>query len=110
MRDGDRTPESLTVAYVATANNNVVASAAPTGQVVGKIGGGAQSVSVDFFTDDGNPATNLSVTSDLTALAGGLEFGDAESFLRHREYRQRLFADTEFRTGIVGVRHVDFEI
>jgi hypothetical protein len=65
------TPVSLTVAYVATANNNVVASTAPTGQVVGKVGGGAQSVSVDFFTDDGNPATNLSVTSDLTALPAG---------------------------------------
>lgn len=66
-----RTPVSLTVAYVATANNNVVASTAPTGQVAGKIGGGAQSVSVDFFTDDGNPATNLNVTSDLTALPAG---------------------------------------
>jgi hypothetical protein len=66
-----RTPSSLTVAYVATANNNVVASTAPTGQVAGKIGGGAQSVSVDFFTDDGNPATNLTVTSDLTALPAG---------------------------------------
>ena len=66
-----RTPVSLTVAYVATANNNVVSSTAPTGQVVGKVGGGAQSVSVDFFTDDGNPATNLSVTSDLTALPAG---------------------------------------
>ena len=65
------TPVSLTVAYVATANNNIVASAAPTGQVVGKVGGGSQSVSVDFFTDDGNPATNLSVTSDLTALPAG---------------------------------------
>lgn len=65
------TPVSLTVAYIATANNNVVASTAPTGQVVGKVGGGAQSVSVDFFTDDGNPATNLSVTSDLTALPAG---------------------------------------
>lgn len=66
-----RTPVSLTVAYVATANNNVISSTAPTGQVVGKVGGGAQSVSVDFFTDDGNPATNLSVTSDLTALPAG---------------------------------------
>jgi len=66
-----RTPESLTVAYVATANNNVTASAAPTGQIAGEIGGGAQSVSVDFFTDDGNPATNLTVTSDLTALPAG---------------------------------------
>ncbi len=65
------TPISMTVAYVATANNNVVASTAPTGQVVGKVGGGTQSVSVDFFTDDGNPATNLSVTSDLTALPAG---------------------------------------
>lgn len=62
---------SLAVPYVATLSNNIVASASPTGQVSSTLGGGSQSVSVNFTTDDGNAATALSVSSDLTALPAG---------------------------------------
>jgi hypothetical protein len=62
---------SLAIPYAATTSNNVVASASPTGQVSSSLGGGSQSVSVNFTTDDGNAATSLSVSSDLTALPAG---------------------------------------
>jgi hypothetical protein len=62
---------SLAIPYVATLSNNIVASASPTGQVSSSLGGGSQSVGVNFTTDDGNAATSLSVSSDLTALPAG---------------------------------------
>jgi len=61
---------SVTITYAATANNNVVAAASPTGQV-NAVAGDSQSVSVNFTTDDGNAATNLALTTDLTALPAG---------------------------------------
>jgi hypothetical protein len=66
-----RTGYSVTIAYAATANNNVVAAASPTGQINAVVGGGSQAVSVNFTTDDANAATNLQITSDLTALPSG---------------------------------------
>ena len=66
-----RTNGSITVTYAATANDNVVASISPTGQVDARVGGGGQPVAVDFTTDDGNPATNFTLTSDLTTLPAG---------------------------------------
>ncbi len=66
-----RTPgPCLTLAYASTAANNVVASLSPSGEVDAAIGGGKQSVTVTFTTDDGNAATALSVTN-LTALPTG---------------------------------------
>jgi hypothetical protein len=62
---------SLTIAYAATATNNVDAAATPTGQINAVVGAGNQSVSVNFTSDDGNAATNLVLTSDLTALPAG---------------------------------------
>ncbi len=62
---------SLAIPYVATMSNNVAASVSPTGQVSSALGGGSQSVSINFTTDDGNVATNLSSSSDLTALPAG---------------------------------------
>jgi len=62
---------SLTIAYAATVDNNVVAAASPTGEVDAVMGAGSQSVSVSFTTDDGNAATNLMVTTDLSALPTG---------------------------------------
>ena len=62
---------SLTIAYAATATNNVDAAATPTGEINAVVGAGNQSVSVNFTSDDGNAATNLALTSDLTALPAG---------------------------------------
>ena len=66
-----RTPgPCLNLAYASTAANNVVASLSPSGEIDAAIGGGKQSVTVTFTTDDGNAATALSVTN-LTALPAG---------------------------------------
>jgi hypothetical protein len=62
---------SLTIAYAATAHNNVVAAASPTGEIDAVVGGGGQSVSVNFTTDNGNAATDLTLTTDLSALPPG---------------------------------------
>jgi hypothetical protein len=62
---------SASIAYAATPGNNVVASAAPSGEIDASMNGGAVSVIVNFATDDGNPATNLAVTSDLASLPPG---------------------------------------
>ena len=66
-----QTDDSLTVAYAATTHNNVVAAAAPTGEIDAVPGAGNQSVSVSFTTDDGNAATNLMLTTSLAALPAG---------------------------------------
>ena len=63
---------TITIPYVATApNNNVVAVSAPTGQIISSPGSAAQPVTVNFTTDDGNAATNLTLTTDLGSLPAG---------------------------------------
>jgi hypothetical protein len=62
---------SVTIAYAATTHNNVIAAASPTGQINGVVGGGNQSVSVSFTTDDGNAATSLTLATSLAALPPG---------------------------------------
>jgi len=67
-----RTPgPCLTLTYASTASNNVVASVSPSGEVDAVIGGGKQSVTVTFTTDDGNAATALSVTGLAASLPAG---------------------------------------
>jgi hypothetical protein len=67
-----RTPgPCLTLTYASTASNNVVASVSPSGEVDAAIGGGKQSVTVTFTTDDGNAATALSVTGLAASLTPG---------------------------------------
>jgi hypothetical protein len=66
---------SIAIPYAATLNNNVVAMAAPTGQVDAAVGGGKQTVIVNFTTDDGNAATQLAVTNDLADLPAGWSSG-----------------------------------
>jgi hypothetical protein len=67
-----RTPAvCLTIPYVATPYNNVLGTTSPSGQINAVIGAGSQSVSVNFTTDDGNPATNFILTSSLTTLPSG---------------------------------------
>ncbi|MEP6548712.1 MAG: hypothetical protein ABJD53_14715 [Gammaproteobacteria bacterium] len=61
---------SVTIAYAGTAHNNVVAAASPSGEINAAIGGNSQSVSVNFITDDGNVATDLALTTDVSGVAG----------------------------------------
>ena len=65
------TSGTVTLSYVATANNNVIATASPTGQINAVAGGGGQPVIVNFTTDNGYAATNLVLSTDLTALPSG---------------------------------------
>lgn len=62
---------TVTIPYVATTANNVVATSSPIGQVTAALGGGAQPVNVNFTTDDGNAATGLTLTTDLGSLPPG---------------------------------------
>jgi hypothetical protein len=67
-----RTPgPCLTLTYASTASNNVIASVSPSGEIDAAIGGGKQSVTVTFTTDDGNAATALSVTGLAASLPAG---------------------------------------
>ncbi len=62
---------SVSISYAATTTNNVVATAAPTGQIAAIVGDGSQPVSVNFTTDNGNAATDLTLTTPLNALPAG---------------------------------------
>jgi hypothetical protein len=62
---------TVTIPYAATAYNNVVAAVSPTGQINAIAGAGVQTVSVNFTTDDGYAATNLTLTTSLSALPPG---------------------------------------
>jgi len=61
----------LNIPYAATTNDNVTATASPTGQIVALLGSPAQAVSITFTTDDNRLATALQVTSNLAALPAG---------------------------------------
>ena len=65
---------SVNIAYRATTNDNVVGTAVPAMPAVSISGTGmpaTAAVTVTFTTDDGNPASGLAITSDLTALPAG---------------------------------------
>jgi len=62
---------TVTLAYAATSNDMVVASASPSGQINAVVGQGSQDLEVTFTTDDNRDATNLQITSDLSALPPG---------------------------------------
>lgn len=57
--------------YAATSNDNVTASASPSGQINATVAQGSQSVVLTFVTDDGRPATDLQITTNLNALPIG---------------------------------------
>ncbi|MEO7209285.1 MAG: hypothetical protein ABI356_02735 [Steroidobacteraceae bacterium] len=61
----------LNIPYAATTNDNVIGTAAPSGQITAMLGAPGQPVSVTFTTDDGRLATALQLTSSLTALPAG---------------------------------------
>lgn len=60
----------LSIPYAGTSTNNLIATAAPIGQINAVAGTGTQAVSVNFTTDDGNTATGLTVSS-LASLPAG---------------------------------------
>jgi hypothetical protein len=62
---------SFVIPYLATYGNNILATAAPSGQVSAVAGGSAVAVLVTFATDDGKPASSLTLTTALTGLPGG---------------------------------------
>lgn len=61
----------LNIPYAATTNDNVVGTAAPSGQVTAMLGAPGQSVTVTFTTDDSRLATALQLTSSLSTLPAG---------------------------------------
>jgi hypothetical protein len=61
----------LNIPYAATTNDNVVGTAAPSGQLTAMLGAPGQPISITFTTDDGRLATALQVTSSLTTLPAG---------------------------------------
>lgn len=68
---GTQPTGTLTIPFESTANNNVAATATPTGQIIGVVGEDARTVNVAFNTDDGHPARNLQLTTSLTNLPAG---------------------------------------
>ncbi|HEV2700524.1 MAG TPA: hypothetical protein VGV09_02755 [Steroidobacteraceae bacterium] len=62
---------SISIPYAATTSDNIVATAAPIGQINAAVGTGNQSVSINFTTDDGNAATGLTMLSNLSSLPAG---------------------------------------
>lgn len=62
---------AINVPYATLPQNVVDAAATPAGQVVAVQKTGGQAVTVTFTTDDGKPASSLSLTSSLTALPAG---------------------------------------
>ncbi|MGB6308518.1 MAG: hypothetical protein WBF89_12025 [Steroidobacteraceae bacterium] len=60
---------SVSIAYRATTNDNIVGAASPASLAV--FTNSNNPVTVTFTTDDGNPASGLSVTSNLSALPAG---------------------------------------
>ena len=59
----------VNIPYAATTNDNVVGTAAPSGQITAMLGSPGQPISITFTTDDGRLATALQVSS-LTLPAG----------------------------------------
>jgi hypothetical protein len=65
------TSGSLNIPYAATTDDNVIATAAPSGQIDAVVAEVTPNVLVTFTTDDARTATALQLTTDLTALPAG---------------------------------------
>jgi hypothetical protein len=61
----------VNIPYAATTNDNVIGTAAPSGQITAMLGAPGQPISVTFTTDDGRLGTALQLTSSLTSLPAG---------------------------------------
>jgi len=62
---------SMTLAYQATSNDNVVPALSSVGQVNATVNSGSQTVTATFTTDDGHPASALAVTTNPATLPPG---------------------------------------
>jgi hypothetical protein len=60
---------TVNIPYLATTNNSVTATSSPISLAV--LTGSTTPVTVTFVTDDGNPASDLTVTSGLSPLPAG---------------------------------------
>ena len=67
--DGEPKTGTLNIPYRATTNDTVVGT--PTQPSIVVITGNSTTVDIAFATDDGNPASALSITSGLAALPAG---------------------------------------
>ncbi|HEY3850881.1 MAG TPA: hypothetical protein VGL87_07930 [Steroidobacteraceae bacterium] len=75
---------SVTISYQAIPQNNVAATAMPSGQINALVGSGMQSVSVNFTSDSSNATldaaiTQLTLSTNLTALPAGWSATSAET-------------------------------
>jgi hypothetical protein len=61
---------TTSIPYASTVHDTVSATAAPTGQITAAVGA-SQAVGLTFTTDDGQPATSLTLTSSLSELPAG---------------------------------------
>jgi hypothetical protein len=61
---------SVAIPYSATPDNHIVATASPSGQVV-VVSNASRAVSITFTSDNGNPATGMTLTTDLASLPAG---------------------------------------
>lgn len=61
----------VNIPYATTAANNVVATASPSGQILAVQQTGGRSVAIAFTTDNGKPAHQLFVTTNLQKLPDG---------------------------------------
>jgi hypothetical protein len=74
---GAFTTGSLNIPYAATSNDNVVATAAPSGQIDAIVSELNPNVLITFTTDDARQATALQLTTDLATLPAGWTSTDA---------------------------------
>jgi hypothetical protein len=66
---------TIGIPYRATTNDTIVGT--PSQPSLAVITGSSTGVTVTFATDDGNPASNLAITSGLTALPAGWQSTDS---------------------------------
>ena len=76
---GAATTGTVDIPYSATTSDNVTTTASPTGQIAAVTGDGTEHVTLTFTTDDGLPASNLTLTSGLSPLPSGWS-STAQSF------------------------------
>jgi hypothetical protein len=62
---------SVMIPYTATTNNNLVVTPSPSGSISAVVNSGSVPVTLTFTTDDGNPATAITITSGLGTLPAG---------------------------------------
>ncbi len=74
---GAFTSGSVDIPYAATTSDNVVATAAPSGQVNAVVAELTANVLVTFTSDDARTATALQLTTDLAALPAGWSSSDS---------------------------------